>query len=74
MRKKNNEHHHQENQDHQEHRQNRNRLHPPGRTGRALWSLEAEARKYLIGKRAQKSLFEEVDAPKDELEAVPQMA
>lgn len=40
---------------------------------RALWNLEAEARKYLIGKRAQKSLFEDVDTPKDELEAVPQV-
>lgn len=40
---------------------------------RVLWNLEAEARKYLIGKRAQKSLFEEVDAPKDEPEAVPQV-
>lgn len=39
---------------------------------RVLWNLEAEARKYLIGKRAQKSLFEEVDAPKNEPEAVPQ--
>ena len=40
---------------------------------RVLWNLEAEARKYLIGKRAQKSLFEDVDTPKDEPEAIPQV-
>ena len=40
---------------------------------RALWSLEAEARKYLAGKRAQKSLFEEDVTLKDEPEAIPQV-
>lgn len=40
---------------------------------RALWNLEAEARKYLTGKRAQKNLFEEDATPKDEPEATPQV-
>lgn len=40
---------------------------------RVLWNLEAEARKYLTGKRAQQSLFEKDATPKDEPEAIPQV-
>lgn len=42
-------------------------------TVKRLWALEAEARKYLTGKRAQKNLFEEDVTPKDGPEAIPQV-
>ena len=44
-------------------------------TEKRLWALEAEARKYLCGKRAQTSLFDGDTAgqAKDEPEAIPQV-
>lgn len=39
-------------------------------TAKKLWQLEAEARRYLAGDRAQQNLFDE-EQPKAEQEAVP---